>query len=418
MSLLLGTHYRLAYDQVTRNRGRSFLTGLGIAIGVASIILILSLMGSIRNMVSTQVESAGSSLIVVRPSTNQSQVDSILSDLTAGNQYLTSNLSLNDVKTIKSIDGISSAAPIATTVTTLSAERLDDNDKPYTFTLDSAALVGTTQDFTAVENLTLKSGTFLSSSEKSKTATIGHNLSLKLFGTGDSIGRTFTAFGAKFFITGLLQTESEPVNYNNIDFDNTVFVNADYLDSLSATLQVQQINVRAKNTDRLASLSEEIKSKLKEAKKGDTNFTVTYGENIQHPASNFFSLISGMLTIVAGISLIVGGIGIMNIMLVSVAERTREIGIRKSVGATAGNILLQFLFESLILSTLGGVGGLALGYILAFLLSVITPFSPYVDINILMITLTTSVAVGLIFGIYPAIRAARKNPIDSLRYYR
>ena len=418
MSLLLGTHYKLAYDQVTRNRARSFLTGLGIAIGVASIILILSLMGSIKNMVSTQVENADSGLIVIRPSTNQNTVDSLLTDLTAQNQYLTSNLSLNDVKTVKGIDGISAVAPLAGTVTTLTAERLDDNNKPYTFTVDSGSLVGTTKDFEIIENLTLKSGTFLSESEKSNTAAIGHNLSLRLFGTGDSIGRTFNAFGTRFFITGLLATESEPVNYNNVDFDNTVFVNVDFLASLGTSLQVQQISAKAKNTDLLPSLSDTIKTKLKESKKGDTNFTVAYGNNISHPASNFFSLISGMLTIVAGISLVVGGIGIMNIMLVSVAERTREIGIRKSVGATGGNILLQFLFESLILSTLGGVGGLALGYLLAFLLSVITPFNPYIDINILMVTLTTSVAIGLIFGIYPAIRAARKNPIDSLRYFR
>lgn len=418
MSLLFGTHYRLAYDQVTRNRGRSFLTGLGIAIGVASIILILSLMGSIRNMVSVQVENAGQSLIVVRPSTSENAVDSIIGGLTAQNQYLTSNLNLNDVKLIKGIDGITAAAPLAATITTLSAERLDDNNQPYTHTIDSGSIVGTTKDFETIENLELKSGTFLSESEKSNTAAIGHNLSLKLFGTGDSIGRTFTAFGTRFFITGLLKTESEPINYNNIDFDNTVFVNADYLSSLGSAPQVQQISARGKNADLLPSLSAQIETKLKEAKKGDTNFTVAYGDNISHPASNFFTLISGMLTIVAGISLIVGGIGIMNIMLVSVAERTREIGIRKSVGATSGNILLQFLFESLILSTLGGVGGLALGYALAFLLSIITPFTPYIDINILMVTLSTSVAVGLLFGIYPAIRAARKNPIDSLRYYR
>ena len=418
MSLLLGTHYRLAYDQVTRNRGRSFLTGLGISIGVASIILILSLMGSIKNLVSTQVETAGMSLIVVRPSTNQNAVDSIITDLTTQNQYLTSNLSMNDVKTIKGIEGISAVAPLASTVTTLTTDRTDDAGKPYLHTIDSASLVGTTKDFEVIENLTLKAGTFLSESDKSNTAAIGRDLSLRFFGTQESIGRTFTAFGTKFFITGLLKTESEPVNYNNIDFDNTVFVNADFLSSLGTPIQIQQISARAKTTDLLPSLSEAIKTKLTETKKGDKNFTVAYGDNISHPASNFFNLISGMLTIVAGISLIVGGVGIMNIMLVSVAERTREIGIRKSVGATSGNILLQFLFESLILSTLGGVGGLALGYILAFLLSVITPFNPYIDINILMITLATSVAIGLIFGIYPAVKAARKNPIDSLRYYR
>ncbi|MBQ7040854.1 ABC transporter permease, partial [Candidatus Saccharibacteria bacterium] len=202
MSLLLGTHYKLAYDQVTRNRARSFLTGLGIAIGVASIILILSLMGSIKNMVNGQINAAGESLIVVRPSTNQAPVDNILSDLTSTNQYLTSNLSLSDVKIIKGLDGISAAAPLAATVTTLAADRLDDNGKSYVHTIDSGSLVGTTKDFESIENLVLKTGTFLSESEKSNTAAIGHNLSLRLFGTGDSIGRTFTAFGTRFFITG------------------------------------------------------------------------------------------------------------------------------------------------------------------------------------------------------------------------
>ncbi|MBQ8991903.1 ABC transporter permease, partial [Candidatus Saccharibacteria bacterium] len=199
MPLLLATHYRLAYDQVTRNRARSFLTGLGIAIGVASIILILSLMGSIKNMVSTQVETAGSSLIVVRPSTNQNEVDNIIADLTAGNQYLTSNLTLNDVKVIKGLDGVSAVAPLATTVTTLTADRQDDNGKSYLQTIDSGSIVGTTKDFETIENLTLKTGTFLSESEKSNTAAIGRNLSLRLFGTQESIGRTFTAFGTRFF---------------------------------------------------------------------------------------------------------------------------------------------------------------------------------------------------------------------------
>jgi ABC-type antimicrobial peptide transport system permease subunit len=121
---------------------------------------------------------------------------------------------------------------------------------------------------------------------------------------------------------------------------------------------------------------------------------------------------------VASISLVVGGIGVMNIMLVSVSERTHEIGIRKAVGASNSNILLQFLFESLILSLLGGLFGLALGYIIAFLISLITPFSPYISLEILAITVATSLIVGIIFGLYPALKAAHKNPIESLKHYR
>ena len=125
-----------------------------------------------------------------------------------------------------------------------------------------------------------------------------------------------------------------------------------------------------------------------------------------------------MLTLVAAISLIVGGIGVMNIMLVSVAERSHEIGVRKAVGASGRNVLMQFLFESLILSILGGIFGLVLGYILAFVLSVFTPFAPYISIEIIALTFLTTIIIGIIFGIYPALKAASKNPIDSLKHYR
>ena len=125
-----------------------------------------------------------------------------------------------------------------------------------------------------------------------------------------------------------------------------------------------------------------------------------------------------MLTLVASISLVVGGVGIMNIMLVSVSERTREIGIRKSVGASSGNILLQFLFESTILSVMGGILGFALGYIGAFIISLLTPFAPHISWGILGITGGVSLFVGILFGIYPAIKAASKDPITSLKFYR
>ena len=131
-----------------------------------------------------------------------------------------------------------------------------------------------------------------------------------------------------------------------------------------------------------------------------------------------FVIVSGMLALVAAISLVVGGIGVMNIMLVSVAERTHEIGIRKAVGASSRNILMQFLFEALILSVLGGILGLLLGYLLAFLLSIITPFAPFISWEIIAITFLTTLTVGIVFGIYPAIKAASKNPIESLKHYR
>jgi putative ABC transport system permease protein len=148
------------------------------------------------------------------------------------------------------------------------------------------------------------------------------------------------------------------------------------------------------------------------------NFSVNSGENISHPAGSLFGVVTAMLSLVAGVSLVVGGIGVMNIMFVSVAERTREIGIRKAVGASSTNILLQFLFEALILSLMGGLLGLALGYAVAFLVSLWTPFPPFISGEIVGLAFAIAIVIGSVFGLLPAIRAARKDPIDSLKFYR
>jgi ABC-type antimicrobial peptide transport system permease subunit len=224
--------------------------------------------------------------------------------------------------------------------------------------------------------------------------------------------------GERFIVMGVLSEVEESINFNNVDFDNALILNIKNIEELSGADQIQQINVKAANTDSLADVSSAIRDKLKEKKQGDTNFTVAYGDDITHPAGSLFTIVSGMLTLVATISLVVGGIGIMNIMLVSVAERTHEIGIRKAVGASGQNILLQFLFEALILSLLGGFMGLILGYILAFFVSIVTPFAPYISWQILLVTFGTALLVGVIFGIYPALKAASKNPIESLKHYR
>ena len=408
MPVLLSTHYRLAYDSFSRNRSRSFLTCLGIGIGIAAIILILSLMGSINNLISTQISSAGADLIVVRPNSEKDTIENIVDEITYSNQYLKSNLSLKDVETIQSLDNVAAVSPIARLNATVAAER----------TVDSASIVATNADFAKIQDLVINSGSFLSENTPMPSAAIGKDLSLSLFGTSEPVGKTFTLLGEKFLVTGVLSEVDDPINFNNVDFDNSLFVNASKLRDLDGSLQIQQINVKGETESDLPALSKKISESLETEKAGDKNFSVAYGSEISHPASSLFSVISGMLTLVAGVSLVVGGIGIMNIMLVSVAERTHEIGIRKAVGASAGNILLQFLFEALILSSLGGLLGLALGYCAAFLVSVVTPFAPYIDFNILGTTLATSVAIGLIFGIYPAAKAARKNPIDSLRYSR
>ena len=398
---LVKTHFNLAKTAIKENRTRSFLTCLGIAIGVACIILILSLMGSISRLVSEQVKGIGADLIVVRPNTNKDTVSSVVAELTSSNAYQKSNLALSDVSTITGIENVVAAAPIAVATSTVKTEKN---------TLDSVTLLGTTPSFIDIQPLSLKDGSFINNTFESNTAVVGHTMSLLLFNTNNPIGKTLTIHGERFVVVGVLREVEESINFNNVDFDNAVILNASALANAVGGLQVQQINVKASNTDSLAEVSDKIKNALVEAKAGETNFGVYYGDE--------FTVVSGMLTTVAAVALVVGGIGVMNIMLVSVGERTHEIGIRKSVGASSQNILAQFMFEALILSILGGLFGLVLGYIFAFFVSIATPFAPYINIWILVITFCTSLAVGVIFGIYPALKAASKNPIESLKHYR
>ncbi len=413
MSLLLRTHFELAKTSLKERRGRTFLTCLGIAIGVASIILILSLMGSINNLIKSQVEAVGENLIVVRPTDNKDEVTNILSELTSANHFTKSNLSITDVSTIKNLNveestdaeyPIMAVAPLAISTNTLIGER----------TVDAGNVLGTNEDLKDILNLNLRSGSFIKDSSM-KGAVIGRDLSLKLFGTMEPVGKTFSLLGERFIITGILSESNSPINFNNVNFDDTVIVNISELSSLDTNIQIQQINVKVASEDKTPETAKKIDETLLSAKKGEKNYKVAYGDEIGHPAGSLFEIISGMLTLVAGTSLVVGGIGVMNIMLVSVAERTHEIGVRKAVGASNMNIFLQFLFESLILCILGGVAGLILGYVLAFLVSIITPFAPYIDLLILVSAFGISLIVGTIFGLYPAIKASHRNPIDSLK---
>ena len=410
MALLLRTHIKLAKASIRENRTRSFLTCLGIAIGVGSIILIMSLTGSVTRLISDQVKGMGADLIVVRPETETDRVKSVIDELAATNAFKKSNLTLNDVKVISETENVVAVAPVA-----MAMNRVIAGEN----VLESVPILGTNDDFIQIQPVALRYGTFLDDANENKIAVVGHTLSLQLFNTTNPVGKTLTVMGERFIVMGVLtEVEDDSINFNNIDFDNALILEASELDRIAGSIQIQQINVKAANTDSLATVADTIKTKMTESKMGDKNFSVTYGDAITHPANTMFDIVSAMLTLVAGISLVVGGIGVMNIMLVSVAERTHEIGIRKAVGASSRNILLQFLFEALILSLLGGFLGLILGYIMAFFISVITPFTPFISLQIVGLAFGTSLLVGVVFGAYPAIKAAGRNPIESLKHYR
>lgn len=410
MGLLLRTHLSIALDSLHRNRARTFLSALGIAIGVASIVLIMSLTGGIGSLISASSDKNNANLILVRPSTGKELAENLIDELTANNQYAKSSLTLDDTTSIAKLGNIEAVSPIASNISAVTI-----GDKSY----QSINVVATNADLAKTAKLALKNGQFFEESgTHNNAAVIGHDLATKLFGTTDILARTFQYGDQKFIIVGVLEKTDSPINYNGVDFDNSILIDINFANSFESSIQIQQINVRTTTTDSTESVAEEIKTKLTNSKKGDTTFQVLTGSSNFQPAGSLLSIISSMLTLVASISLIVGGVGIMNIMLVSVSERTREIGIRKAVGASSGNILLQFLFESIILSFIGGIMGIALGYATAFAISLITPFAPHISWSILGITCLTSLIVGVIFGVYPAAKAATKDPITSLKVYR
>jgi ABC-type antimicrobial peptide transport system permease subunit len=409
MALLVNTHFKLAVDSLHRNRGRTFLSALGIAIGVASIVLILSLTGGINRLISTNTSKENANLILVRPSTGKSLADNIINELTANNQYTKSNLTLEDAETISKIEGVSAVAPLA-----ISNSAIKIADRVY----QNISIVATTSDFEKIVSLKLKNGQFLDYGLRENIAVIGYNTAMQYFGGTEAITKTFNYNGKQFMVVGVADEVQDPINFNGFDIDNSIFINIKYASTFESSIQIQQIDIRTTTTDAVANATDQIKEKLTTAKNGDESFEIINGDSNIHPAGSLLSIVSSMLTLVASISLVVGGVGIMNIMLVSVSERTREIGIRKAVGASGGNIMLQFLFESIILSILGSLMGFLLGYVFAFLVSLVTPFAPHISWEILGITGAVALIVGVVFGLYPAIKAARKDPITSLKFYR
>ena len=299
MALLLNTHFHLAIDSLRRNRGRTFLSALGIAIGVASIVLILSLTGGINQLISANSDRNNADLILVRPLTGKNATENIIDEFTSNNQFTKSSLTLDDVKTIGKIKTVAAVSPIASSSNAI---------KIGNRTVQSINVVATNPDFINVASLHLTNGQFLDSSIRKNVAVLGYDIAMQQFGGTESLAKTFSYNGQNFLVVGVLEKIDDPVNYNGVNLDDSIIIDIDFASTFESSIQIQQIDVRAENTDSVTKITESIHKQLSEAKNGDQSFSIITSAEDMHPAGSLLSIVSGMLTLVASISLVVGGI--------------------------------------------------------------------------------------------------------------
>lgn len=405
---VLKTNIENALESLRANRLQTFLTMLGVMIGISSVVIIFSLSGGVSSMISNQIISEGGALAVIRPKELTANNKNVITSLATSRAFTQSSIKDEDLGLVSKAKDVSAVAPLAN----FSAKVKGDGEEKY------ANLLATSPNLDQTTSLKVREGQFIAESANANTVVIGDQMAIDLFGTTQALGKEISMKGEKFIVIGVLAHQSSPINFSNVDFNNTAiipYVTAKRI--IGENLQIQQVNIRVKSVNKLSQVQKEIENGILKNHNGEQDFEVLTGKNISHPSDKFIELSTFILAIVASVSLVVGGIGIMNIMLVNVSERTREIGIRKALGANNRHILFQFLTESMIISLSGGFFGYLIGYAFSFGVSMFLPFSPIISWQIAVLVCGVSVIVGVIFGLYPAFRAARKDPIVSLRQY-
>lgn len=399
---------KLAFHSIKTAKWRSFLTMLGIIIGVASVIVTVSLGEGVKQQVSNQFGQFGRDLIIIKAGRTFARDQNGLLGVSLFNNVNTT-LSDNDVKIVSKTEGIKDSAPLSI----ISAvPRYEETE------FKKGLVIGTTAGLPELMNHKVQYGSFFGIGEEGRNvAVLGPTAAQELFGENVPIGKSFQMRGEEFIVRGIFEKfESNPITPGS-DYNNAIFVPYVTGKTLSENnSQVFQIFAKPVNADELDKVTSSIQKSLLTSHDQQEDFTIfTQGQSVDD-TSYTLSLITAMIAGVAGISLFVGGIGIMNIMLVSVTERTHEIGIRKAIGATNRQIMRQFMTEAIILSIVGSLFGVIFAFAINFFVRLTTDLQPAINLKIAGIAVGVAIAVGVVFGVAPAFRAARKDPIDALRY--
>ena len=411
MSILEGL--RLAVNGLLSNRLRSALTMLGILIGVSAVILLVGVGNGATIAVQQQIQSLGSNLLTVFPS-NARGAGGVQQGFGTG-----STLTMDDVTAIANRQ--SSPDVVAAIPNAGGRAQLTFGNQNW-----NSSLTGTTQDFPSVRNYDVASGAFFTSGDvaaATKVAVIGPTVATNLFGGTDPIGQVMKINRQNFRVVGVFASKGSSGGLNNQDDVVVVPITAAWNYLLGGRgRNVQQIYVEATSAQATSAATTEVSQVLLDRHHISdptlADFQILSQQDVLNSATQSTSVLTLMLGAIAGISLVVGGIGIMNIMLVTVTERTREIGIRKAIGARRQDILMQFLIESMFLSGLGGALGILIGFGLARILPLAVSAlpTPIISTPSVFLAFGISVGIGLFFGLYPANRAARLRPIEALRY--
>jgi len=397
---------KVAFKSLFKNRMRSLLTSLGIIIGVSAVIVMVAIGEGSKAQIEEGINSLGTNLIIVFP--GASQAGGVSRGAGSFNRF-----TFDDVEKLEKeatlLSGVSAVVR--------SGGQIIGGGNNW-----NSTIYGVSTDYFEIRNWQLEYGEFFTDRDirsNKKVALLGKTIADELFPEQDPTGETVRIRNVPFTVIGVLKAKGQSAMGNDQD-DVVLAPSTTVLYRLKGRRFIDMINASAVSTEQLGAAQEEMRVILRESHRldegDDDDFTIRTQAEITEAVTETSRVMTMLLGSIAGVSLIVGGIGIMNIMLVSVTERTREIGIRLSVGARSSDVLTQFLAEAVVLSLTGGIIGILLAFGIAISLNKFTDLNALINPEIILISFVFSGAVGVFFGFYPARKAAGLNPIDALRY--